>query len=174
VRPFARSLLPLLAALAPVLAESRALPAAPDRPRDADAAEGSCALSVSARVVPYVRLESVRQDAELEVTSAEIARGYVEVWPAARLSVRTNSVEGYFVNFELHGGVIRRAEVFGLAREASLEPGRGRVRRVPAEIPRDSLDLGFRFHLAPDTRPGVYPWPVSISLSALDGEPSGP
>ena len=145
------------------VAAGLAVPALP-----APAAESEAALRVSARVMKHLRLKVVAQPATVHVTPADVARGYVEVPARMQLLVETNSDDGYGVALANHlSEAFRDTRVTGLGgsdlrfstdsiamRQATL--GRG--------MRRETLDLGFRFELAPGTPSGTYPWPVQVGL----------
>jgi hypothetical protein len=131
----------------------------------AEAAQpSSTTLSVAARVLPMVRVQMLRQPATLEITAGDIERGFVELRAATVMRVVSNT--RWEVSFLSHGDFARLTQVSGLSGSLPVGPdGSSRISRSASKEPA-SLELGYRFELSPDARPGTYPWPVTVSANA--------
>jgi hypothetical protein len=127
----------------------------------------SASVSVGATVIPSARLELGRHERLLTLKPEDVTRGYVEVVPAMSLVVRTNGATGYFLDFQIASDMIWGADIFGLTRDAFVGCQRGRVLQPTKGPAREELELGFRFHLSENAAPGVYPWPVSVTVTAI-------
>lgn len=141
-------------------------PGLPGTAAAAGGAEGG--VSVSARVLPYARLEVLAQPSSLHVTAVDAARGYVEVDGVSRLSIRSNSPRGYALVVEGRSEILTGVVIRGLGPDVALAVAGGTLLRPPAD-PRAAIEIrpGYRFALAPGTPPGEYPWPVTLSILPL-------
>jgi hypothetical protein len=138
-------------------------------PTAASAASGGTAYSsviMSATVLPYHRIEVVRQAPLLTVTSADVARGYVDVAGGTSLRALSNDHRGFTVSFEPRARLFERATIVGLGGDLNIGPDGGSVQHHYTG--RDtSLELSYRFYLAASLAPGSYPWPLQISSSVM-------
>jgi hypothetical protein len=124
----------------------------------------STTLSVTITVVPRALLRTEYQAPSVTITEADVAQGYVDVPRATRLQVRTNCANGYLLAFESTQPIFSAVQVSGGDR-VSLASGNARVFQ-PFPTTTDDMELSYRFVLAPDARPGEYPWPIAVSLTA--------
>lgn len=147
---------------APLLALALAAALVPALPARAGSVSASLAVSV---VVPPRAILSVESEpSTLLVTEEDVARGYVEVPKASRVQVRTNTPGGWLAELQVREGPYRSIEVTGLGAPAQVNANGGWIAQpYPGTTRPVSLELGYRFLLAPDARPGVYPWPVALS-----------
>ena len=111
---------------------------------------GGAQLVVSVVVAKSARITAHGQPAQLQVTEADVARGYAELPPGVRLEVWSNSREGLML-------ALSSAHPFVWS-EAIVVPGVSQ-RRV--------VELRGRLNLAPATTPGTYPWPVQVVATPL-------
>jgi hypothetical protein len=134
--------------------------------QEAHAAQKSASLQVSATVIASAKLQMDHQQALLSVTSADIARGYVDVPAGSRFSVATNSRTGYFVDFHPRVGVFTAVQIEGLGAPVQLGADGGTVTQS-AEVSRDMPhELSYRFYLGPALDPGNYEWPLLLAVRA--------
>lgn len=126
-------------------------------------------LKVAATVRKHASLQVLAQPGSVQITEADIARGYVEVKAPVQVAVQSNTREGYVLVFDSHGDFFRHARVRGLAGEVQVGPAGGTVAQKQAGpgMNRVTLTLAFRFELAQDTREGVYAWPMQLSALPL-------
>ena len=117
------------------------------------------------KVPTMVRLEVLRQPQALEITDADVARGYIDVDHASLLQVQSNTL--WEVNFRSRSDIFSAATVTGLAGEVRLGPAGGsRPALLATKLP-SSYELSYRFELAPGVKPGSYPWPIDVSANAI-------
>jgi hypothetical protein len=163
-RNIARELKPrrILASIA--LAAAFALCASPETARAASV--GSSTMKVTANVLPYLRLQVLKQVSTLNVTPEDIARGYVDVPAATDLMAKTNDRNGFSLSFDPRSNVFRKAQVTGLAGGLELGPEGGMVHQ-PFTGKQMLMRLSYRFFLAPEVAPGSYPWPLLISSTVM-------
>jgi hypothetical protein len=126
----------------------------------------SATLSVSATVVARALLTTEYQAPSVTITAADIAQGYVDVPGATRLRVRTNSAKGYLLAFETTQPLFTEVQVSGAGDRVSLASGNGWVMQPFTGISL-TMELSYRFVLAPNVQPGEYPWPVGVSARTL-------
>jgi hypothetical protein len=138
------------------------------QPSGAAAASSEAKLAVSARVPKHATLKILAQPPSLNVTVADIARGYVD-GPAPAQVLVTSNTGGYVLAIMTPGQFVRHVRVRGLGEEVELAAEGGTITRslVGQGRTRATLDLNFRFHLAQEVTQGVYPWPVSLFVAPL-------
>lgn len=133
----------------------------------AAAAQASAAMPVSATVIAGARKQIDYQATQLKITAADVAHGYVEALSASRFSVTSNSRSGYRIDFHSMGDFFKSVEVAGLGNVVRLSAEGGSIVQRGPLPPTLSHELGFRFELRPGTLPGLYPWPLQLSVQAL-------
>lgn len=117
------------------------------------------------KVPPMVQMQTLRQPAALELSPADVARGFIEIPAAALIEVKSNTP--WEVAFHPTQGVIKSARVSGLQGDLEVGPnGASQANLMPARKPA-SFELSYRFDLAPGVTPGSYPWPLSVSAHAI-------
>jgi hypothetical protein len=123
----------------------------------------SASLSVSAVVRARAVLSVESQPASLQITEADVARGYVEAPGASLVQVRTNSPAGWLLEFQPLQGPYRALEVTGLGSTAQVSAAGGWLVQPFAGKMLVTASLGYRFFLTGDAKPGLYPWPVALT-----------
>jgi hypothetical protein len=125
----------------------------------------SASLSVSAVVRARAVFSVESQPAGLQITEADVARGYVEAPGASLVQVRTNSPAGWLLEFQPLQGPYRALEVTGLGSTAQVSAAGGWLAQPYAGKMLVTASLGYRFFLTGDAKPGLYPWPVALSAT---------
>jgi len=133
----------------------------------AEEAQSSAAMQVSAMVIAKARLQTVHQAAQLKISDADVAHGYVAIPTAARFSVVTNSRAGYVLQFHPIGSLFESVQIDGLGDTVNLGADGGTIVLRGPLPPQLMHELSFRFALHPDTGPGTYPWPLQLSVRPL-------
>ena len=146
------------------LAAAFALCASPETAHAASV--GSSTMRVTANVLPYLRMQVLRQVSTLDVTPEDVARGYIDVPAATDLMARTNDRNGFALSFDARSSVFRKAQVIGLASGLELGP-EGGIAHQPFAGKQMLMRLSYRFFLAPEVAPGSYPWPLQISSTVM-------
>jgi hypothetical protein len=131
------------------------------------AAPSTAAMGVSVTVVASARLRTDYQQAVLNITSADVAMGYIDVSAATRFSVHTNSRNGYLMEFFPVGNLFSSVHIDGFKSAALLGPDGGAVVQRGPLTPGLAQELSFRFAFARDTQPGTYAWPLQMTVRAL-------
>lgn len=123
-------------------------------------------LVVGARVAAHVRWQVRDEPAILEITAADIARGFVEV-SAARLRAQTNDPAGFIVVAKVAGDQFASGAMTGLEQPISIGAAGGFVHLPFRGTAVVETELRWRLPLSDQTRAGSYPWPVRISVHQL-------
>jgi len=130
----------------------------------------SAKLTITATVLERTTMTVLRQIPEIVVTTDDIMRGYVDVYAATRISVRSNNRAGYILAFEDMSGpsaIFNSVNVrMGGGREVQLLQNRG---LVPEPYVRGgvTLDVSYHFLLNKNARPGTYQWPLMITIHSV-------
>ncbi|HUL46947.1 MAG TPA: hypothetical protein VLV25_07590 [Steroidobacteraceae bacterium] len=123
-------------------------------------------IQVSVTVMARTLIDSESSPRQLEVSAADVARGYVEVQGATSLLVTNTNRRGYVLSVWPQLQVFSTVVVRSGDSQAELGADGGEIfeRRWGKMLP---LPLDFRFTLAPGVKPGVYPWPLRFQVSSL-------
>jgi hypothetical protein len=134
--------------------------------RDALAGNARGEISVSAIVPAVAVLQVEHQQAELTLTAADVARGYIDVPAASRLAIRTTSRSGCMLDFHPRLALFKSVSVSSTLGGGDLGPDGGTL-VARGTTGRVAADVNYRFHLDGDVRPGAYPWPLAVSVRPL-------
>ncbi len=130
------------------------------------AASMSAQLSVSVQVVARTILTVDTQPSTVQITSEDIARGYIDVPQSVAFRVRSNAANGYNVQFEPIGYPFRSAQVnWGTTMATVGSDGAWITRSYQQGTTAGSLSV--RLNLAATTAPGSYPWPVRFTADSM-------
>jgi hypothetical protein len=124
-------------------------------------------FAVGATVLARAAITEEASPAGLEVTPADVARGYVDVRRATHLTIANTSPYGYALDVWPAAPVFREVEILGFGADVRLGNDGGAIvarRARGASLP---LLLDFRFTLAPGLAPGRYPWPLRFQVRPL-------
>jgi len=132
------------------------------------AGQGIARFSVGAVVQPVAMLDVRTTLPAIDVSSKDVARGYVDVARPTQLDVRSNSQQGYVLNVLPRTNLFSQVVVSGLDSRVELGPEGGAiVQRWNQNERRRSLSLTYRFVLQEDVQPGNYPWPLQFNIAPL-------
>lgn len=126
----------------------------------------SVKITIGATVLERTTMTVLKQIPEIVVTTADIMRGYVDIYAATRISVRSNNPAGYLLAFEDLSGlssIFNSMNVRVGAREVQFSQNRGWVSQ-PYVRGGVTLDVSYHFLLAKNARPGIYHWPLMIAI----------
>ena len=128
----------------------------------------SIQIAVSATVLERTSLKILHQEEKVFVTDLDILRGYLDVPAATSVVVKSNNPRGYSLLLEK----VRNADcsfdaviVFVGGKELQLLSNGGYLSQpyVRGEV---KTDIGYRFVLSKNSRPGTYRWPLAVSVSS--------
>lgn len=133
----------------------------------AKAADGTARVGVGATVLKHVSLRVLQLPDTIQITEADIARGYVDVSTPSRLEIRSNSPAGFMLSIESQADFARGTEVRGSGGTTAL----GRFGGVLSVKGGDAggmhttpVELSFRVLLSNEAQPGQHAWPLQISV----------
>lgn len=138
------------------------------------AAQRNGSLAVSARVPAITQFSVESQPATLTITKDDIRAGYVDV--VCSYEVKSNDRAGYGLAFAVAPGSFNGVQVIGgLANPVTLTPGATTLAPQPYRRFYSTLQVTFHFLLVDKNdkqqdlkiKPGVYPWPVNVSVQPL-------
>lgn len=121
-------------------------------------------FEVRVTVAPRITLAAVEEPARLDITSADITRGYVDV--TARYRVESNSRRGWLLQLTPRTGLADRVEVQGFANPVVVGDEGVELYRSPAGS-GEEFALDYRVVLKPGARPGRYALPLHLSATLL-------
>jgi hypothetical protein len=130
------------------------------------ASSNSAQMSVSVQVIARTILTVDSQPASIDVTSADVSRGYIEVPQAVLFSVRSNAAGGYALQFQPVSFPFSRADIYW-GNTSSTVTTDGSWMSHPYQQGMTSGALNVRLTLAPGTEPGTYAWPVHFEAGSL-------
>ena len=123
-------------------------------------------MSVIVRPVAHIELQSA--PAGLDISAADLRRGYIEVMQPIQVTVHSNSPNGYALEVLTVAPVLTSMIVEGLNSELALGAEGGTVVQRWQKPQAVNLSLKFRFELAPGLSAGSYPWPVRLAVRPLE------
>lgn len=144
------------------------LSAAALMPASAFAAGLGAQVGVSATVIANVVIKVVYQAGQIQVESADVARGYVDVLSATRFSVRTNSRNGYVMVFYPLLDLCESAQVTDANIRSTIAKDGGAIVHRDSVLGTSVQSLSYRFYLGASVQPGTYPFPLQMQVRALD------
>jgi hypothetical protein len=123
-------------------------------------------VSATVRAIANIELRSVPEG--LEVSRADLKRGYIDVLQPTQLTVRSNSPNGFALEVLTVAPMLSSMVVEGLNDELALGAEGGTIVQRWQKPQTVNLSLRFRFALAPDLVAGSYPWPVRLAVRPLE------
>ncbi len=139
--------------------------AGPQSGAGAPAAAPRVSVMVKVTIPPVLRVRAVGQPDNLAVTAADVERGFVDVGNA-RLQVFSNQRGSVRLVAAVASPFAQAVEITGLPHALVARPlGEAPVARGDGPSER-GFQVHYRIRLARDTAPGLYPWPVFLSLEA--------
>ena len=134
----------------------------------AGAKEAHTTFTVGATVRAVANLQLTAAPDSLEISARDVAQGYIDVPETTQLSIRSNSAQGFALEFLPVAPLFRGMTVSGLDGETALGAEGGMVVQRWQHAHPVNLALRYRFMLAPGLSAGSYPWPVRISVRPLE------
>ena len=132
---------------------------------DASAASNRASLQANVQVSTVFNATLISQTPMINITGADIARGYVEIDQATVLDVQTNSRDGYYLSFEAGPHPFSEIWVMDQNRTTLLSNGSGYIHQDNTSS-KETKRLSYRFILPKLLPPGSYDWPLQVSAVA--------
>jgi hypothetical protein len=125
------------------------------------------AVSVTVRAVANMEVRSA--PVGLDISSADVQRGFIDVVQPTQLTVRSNSPSGFAIEvLTVASPLVASMVVEGLDSDLALGPDGGTIVQRWQRPKAVDLSLRFRFALAPGLVPGNYPWPLRLTVRPLE------
>jgi hypothetical protein len=134
----------------------------------AGAKEARTSFAVTASVAAMARIESQSQPDGLDISAADLKRGFIEVPQATALTIRSNSPQGFALDVLTVSPIVSSIIVRGFDGEQSLGSEGGTIIQRWQGARVVNLSLTFTLVLAPGMTPGRYPWPMRVAVRPLD------
>ncbi len=134
----------------------------------ASARELRTSLSVTATVMAMARIEQRTEPDTVEITAADVRRGFLDVRQPTTLLVRSNCPSGFTLDLTMVGPMLESVVVHGVAGDPSFGSVGGSIVQRWSGAQSMNLSLTFRLILAPSLAAGIYPWPVRVAVRPLD------
>jgi hypothetical protein len=125
-------------------------------------------FSVSVIVRPAASIQLQSAPSALDISAADLRRGYIDVMQPTQVTVRSNSPNGYALEVLTVVPVLSSMIVEGLNSELALGAEGGTIVQRWQKPQAVNLSLKFRFELAPGLAIGSYPWPVRLAVRPLE------
>ena len=124
-------------------------------------------IDVRATVMLHASISAVRAPREVEVTAADVARGYVELAQPVEVEIRTNNPGGVMLGFNVNSPQLSGARFEGEDLQLGVATGAAvvLVPKAGVGLRRQTLRLRTRLLLAPGAKPGVIAWPVALFIA---------
>lgn len=130
------------------------------------AASNSAQMTVSVQVLARTIVTVDREPATVDVTPADVARGYVDLPQSVLFHVRSNAANGYTVQFEPVSYPFNRADINWGDTFAAVG-AEGAWLSHPYQQGSASGTFNVKLTLAAGTQPGSYAWPVRFDAGSL-------
>ncbi|MDE2305205.1 MAG: hypothetical protein KGL34_06565 [Gammaproteobacteria bacterium] len=124
-------------------------------------------LLVGATVRAVARVEQESAPADLPISPADVAVGYVDAASPVALTVSSNSPQGFSVDVLPTLPIADSIEIRGMASPVALGAEGGTLIERWRHPQVRHLSLQVRFVLAHDVSPGLYPWPLQLAVHPL-------
>ncbi len=147
-----------------VLAAAALQLAAPAR---ASAASSKAEVRVRAVVLSYFRTSAVSHPAGLQVSDADIARGYMDLPQASSFEFASNTRNPLSVAVAFDPSFISKVGVRMLGDEVTVQTSGGGSTVRNSHIGNQHVAVTYRLHLNSNARAGQYAWPVGLQISSL-------
>jgi len=143
----------------------------------ADAREAHTSFAVTATVQAVTRIESQSAPTRLEISAADVRRGFIDVAQPMALEIHSNSPQGFELDVITVAPLVSAMVIHGLGGELPLGAEGGTLvqrrqsqqRGGPQQRLQDvRLSLKFTLMLVPGLAPGNYPWPMRIAVRPLE------
>lgn len=123
-------------------------------------------MNVSVQVIARTILTVDSQPSSIQVTAADIARGYIDLPQAVTFEIRSNASSGYELQFQPVSYPYDHVSVQWGNGVATIGAD-GTWLTHPVQVGTTTESMSVRLILASGTQPGTYAWPLSFSASSL-------
>jgi hypothetical protein len=125
-------------------------------------------FSVGATVRAVANIQQQSSPAGLNISGADLQRGYIDVMQPTQLTVHSNSPNGFALEVMTVAPMLSSMLIEGLNTDLALGAEGGTIVQRWQKPETVNLSLKFRFMLAPGLVAGNYPWPVRLAVRPLE------
>jgi hypothetical protein len=125
-------------------------------------------FSVGATVRAVADIQQQSAPTGLEISGADLQRGYVDAMQPMRLTVHSNSPNGFALEVMTVAPMLSSMLIEGLHTDLALGAEGGTIVQRWQKPETVNLSLKFRFMLASGLVAGNYPWPVRLAVRPLE------
>jgi hypothetical protein len=134
----------------------------------ATAKETRTSFSVEASVTAIARIVQQTAPPDLQISAADLERGYLDVAQTLALVVQSNSAQGFALDVITVAPIVAGIQIDGLDSQARLGAEGGVVVQRWQHPQTVHLAIHMRFDLLAGLSPGRYPWPVRMFARPLE------
>lgn len=128
---------------------------------------GGSTMQVSVTIQKHAKINVTSNPVSMQVTQADIARGYVDLAERSSIDIQSNSKDSIVLEFQGRdaSSIIREVQVREGGRMTSLSSSGARMLLAGAAQPGvvRTVELSYRVFLAADVQPGTYAWPITLT-----------
>lgn len=128
-------------------------------------------MPVETTVKPIISIKILHRPEKVNVTDADLKKGYVDLDAGTILEVYSNIRSGLLLKFESMGGPFNMMWVLEGEKKTVFPNMMGLIRHSYTKE-KAIREFHFRFYLSEDAGPKSYPWPLKISAEIA--EPAKP
>lgn len=122
------------------------------------------AIQVSAMVAPSARMLTKYQAEQINITAKDIAQGYVDIKDASIFTVSKVRGTTYFVDVNPRSDIFKSVKIDGFGTQVILNADGGVITQSGKDLANTINSLNYRFILKPDLQPGIYAWPLQLTI----------
>jgi hypothetical protein len=122
-------------------------------------------MHVSVEVIARTILTVDSQPSSVQVTTADITRGYIDLPQAIAFHVRSNARDGYSLQFQPVSGPFTTA-VLSWSNAVATVGADASWMAQPYQRGITTGSMSVHLTLAPGTTPGTYAWPVALGADS--------
>ena len=134
---------------------------------DASAMREENVIYARARVLPVLKYSVIHQESSINITKADLEKGYLDVNRALILSIKTNSANGYSLSLFVDSNLFNGVTLFNENNSYRFTESGGEVHMPFQGLNPVRKELSFRLYFAADLKSGHYQWPVSVMINAM-------
>jgi hypothetical protein len=123
-------------------------------------------MHVSVEVIARTILTIDSQPSSVQVTAADVSRGYIDLPQAIVFHVRSNARDGYSLQFQPVSGPFTTA-VLSWSNAIATVGADASWMAQPYQRGITTGSMSVRLTLAPGTTAGTYAWPVALGADSL-------
>lgn len=124
-------------------------------------------LKIDATAVASLTYKIISNPKTVEITRSDLKNGFEVVPEGTKISVSTNNPGGYTISLQAADvkffSSVKVTTKQG--RTVTISHGKSADIHIPGPINgTDIQTLSYRFNLSDGAKPGMYPWPITISV----------